>query len=479
MKIPRVNFFTIFILTLTFVFLALAGNFGILPNFLILAQEENLGNTCQLEKIETACQQLEPAQCRQLLEKCEAYYGQESARIEADINKTQKEKQTLQNKINTLKSKIKNLDYQISQSNIIVKDLGLQVEDTQSSIDKTSVEIGATEEKLSSVLRSIYEEDQATLVEMIISEDLSDFFDNIVGLEEISARNKELLQNIKNLKLYLENQKQSLDEEKEDLRGQITIQTLQKQESDKLKKDQEYFLKLTEAEYQKRLKEKNDVEKTAQEIRSRIFELIGIPEAPTFGEAYEIAKFASAQTGVRPALLLAVLTQESNIGKNVGQCFLTNSETGEGAGAKTGNKISRVMSPSRDIPVFLEITRELGRDPYNTLVSCPMSYGWGGAIGPAQFIPSTWKIYKNRISQVTGRLADPWNIKDAFLAAALYLSDYGAKNQNNTSELNAVLSYFAGPGWSKSRYSYVYQRDYGNPVMRIASQYEEDIKQLQ
>ena len=292
-------------------------------------------------------------------------------------------------------------------------------------------------------------------------------------MEEISARNKELLQNIKNLKLYLENQKQSLDEEQDDLKGQITIQTLQKQESDKLKKEQEYFLKLTEAEYQKQLKEKIDVEKTAQEIRSRIFELIGVPEAPTFGEAYEIAKFASAQTGVRPALLLAVLTQESNIGKNVGQCFLADPQTGDGTGAKTGNKISRVMSPARDVPVFLEITRELGRDPYNTLVSCPMSYGWGGAMGPAQFIPSTWKIYKDRISQVTGQSADPWNIKDAFLAAAFYLSDY-----DSTSELNAVLSYFAGPGWSKSRYSYVYKRDYGNPVMRIAAQYEEDIKQL-
>ncbi len=162
-------------------------------------------------------------------------------------------------------------------------------------------------------------------------------------------------------------------------------------------------------------------------------------------------------------LSIGSITQESNIGKNVGQCYLRNQNTGAGIVIKSERSISKVMSPKRDISPFLSITEELGRDPYYTAISCPMSYGWGGAMGPAQFIPSTWISYRSRISNVLGRPADPWSIKDAFLASGIYLSDYGAAKQTYDGEFNAALSYFAGPGWYKSSYKNVYKRDYGYP----------------
>ena len=258
----------------------------------------------------------------------------------------------------------------------------------------------------------------------------------------------------------------------------VKIQTLQREESARIKKTQEYYLGLTEKEYQKQKKEKEEVEKIAAEIRARIFELIGVPKAPTFGEAYEIAKYVERVTGVRPAFLLAVLTQESNIGKNVGQCYLKNPSTGEGVVISSGKKVSRVMKPmglpgrKGDVEDFLKITKELGRDPYNTPVSCPMSFGWGGAMGPAQFIPSTWMIYRDKLKEITGRPADPWNIKDAFLAAALYLADYGAAKKTYNAEWRAAMIYFSGS--TNPRYSF-----YGNSVMKIAAGYEADIKAIQ
>src|SRR4030042_2291654 len=231
---------------------------------------------------------------------------------------------------------------------------------------------------------------------MLVSGDsISSFFDNLVSLERLNFKSKELLQNIKLLKTNLENQKESLDGEKQDLENIVEIQTVQKQQNSQSRTEQEYYLELTEQEYQKYLAEKQEVDQKASEIRARIFELIGIPEAPTFGEALEIAKYVESITGIRPAFLLAVLTQESNIGKNVGQCYIKNTTTGSGVVISTGKSISNVMSPNRDVPAFLEITTALGRDPYYTPVSCPMSYGWGGAMGPAQFIPSTWKLYRD------------------------------------------------------------------------------------
>ena len=418
---------------------------------------------------------LTPSEEREALEEELRQLENQIAQYEKDIAATEQEKKTLENKISILKNTIKKLDLQIYQSNVVIEDLSLQIQDTEVSIDKTTLKIGEGKERLSAILREIYEEDQRSLIEILLSEGISDFFDNLVALEALNVKNQELLSNIKSLKSYLEEQKQSLDEEKSDLENQVVIQTLQRQENAQVKAEQDYLLQLTEAEYQKYLQEKSDVEKIAQDIRSRIFDLIGVPEAPTFGEAYEIAKFVSSQTGVRPALLLAVLTQESNIGKNVGQCFLTNTQTGDGVRATTGAKETKVMSPARDIPPFLTITQELNRDPSNTPVSCPLknSYGtpvgWGGAMGPSQFIPSTWVLYKDKLRDLTGHLPDPWNIKDAFLATGIYLKDLGAL----TNEFTAVMRYFSGYSWSK------WEEFYGRSVLAIAVQYEQDIKEIE
>jgi len=418
--------------------------------------------------------QTNPVEERQALEEELKKLEEQIVKYETDITKTQQEKKTLQNQIYILKTKIEKLNLQIQESNVMIKDVGLQIKDTESSIEKTSFKISSSREKLANILQSIYEEDQKSLLEILLSEaELSGFFENLMALETLNLKNQELLEDIKNLKSYLETQKQSLDEEKADVERLLKIQLLQKGESEKTKKDQEYFLRLTETQYQKYLKEKEETEKKAAEIRARIFELIGVPEAPTFGEALEIAKYVERITGVRPALLLAVMTQESNIGKNVGQCYLKNPATGDGV-TSDGKPVSKVMKPSRDVEPFLQITKELGRDPYNTPVSCPIPSvgGYGGAMGPAQFIPSTWMKYREGVKKITGKAADPWDIKDAFLAAALYLADYGATKQTSDAEWKAAMIYFSGSTNTKYRF-------YGDSVIKIASQYEEDIKVIE
>ena len=466
---------TIFILSL----------FLFLPK--VVFTSENLEQICKIDKIEESCEVISQEKCRELLEKCEKYYQEESEKIEKDLNKTEAEKKTLQSKISGLNSQIRNLNYQISQSNLIIKDLRFQIGDTESSIGNTSIKIEESKEKLANILQTIYQEGQKPVIEVLLSENnLSSFFDNLMSLEILNAKSKEFLQNIKILKFNLENQKVSLDTEKGELERIVEIQTSKVSASSQTKKEQEYYFGLTEQEYQKQLKEKEDVDQKASEIRARIFQLMSVSdsEAPTFGEAYEIVKYVESITGVRPAFLLAILTQESNLGKNVGQCYLKNSTTGAGIVIRTGTSLAKVMRPGPpysttvDVPPFLEITKSVGRDPFTTPVSCPMSYGWGGAMGPAQFMPTTWSGYKSRLEEILGRSADPWSIRDAFLASGLYLSDYGAANRTYNGEFNAALSYFAGPGWARSSYKKVYERDYGYPVMKITSRYESDIEKI-
>ena len=413
-----------------------------------------------------------PQEERQTLEKELNDLEEKIGQFDKDINKTEQEKKTLKNQISLIKNKIQKLDLQIQQSSLMIRDISFQVKDTEGSIEKTTDKIEDSKQKLASLLRLIYEEDQKSLIEVLLSEpDLSVFFNNLMNLESLNSKSQDILKNIKTFKSDLENQKEALDDEKTDLEKVNKIQILQKKESEETRKEKDQLLKLTEVQYQKIVKEKGEAEKRAREIRARIFDLIGVPKAPTFGEAYEIAKYVESITSVRPALLLAVMTQESNIGKNVGQCYLKNSSTGAGVVSYNSLAVAKVMNPKRDIPPFLNITAELGRDPFSTPVSCPMSYGWGGAMGPAQFIPSTWVLYKSEVKAISGK-ADPWDIRDAFLAAGLYLADYGAAKKNYNDEWRSAMIYFSGSTNSKYRF-------YGDSVMRIARGYEDDIEAIE
>lgn len=419
--------------------------------------------------------QLSPAQEREQLEQELQKLEEEINSIQGDITKTQQQKKALQDQVTVLQSKIRKLDQAISTGNKLVADLKDQIQDTRGSIEQTSLQIEAKKQELALILQQIAQQDRRSVAEIVLTGDtITDFFSNVAGLQALGARNKVLLGDLRNLNEYLETQKGKLESEKSQEENFVRIQILQKQESQNTKKQTEVVLSKTkgkESEYQKLLA---DRQKQAQEIKSRIFELIGVPEAPTFGEALAIANSVSAQTGVRPELLLAVLTQESSLGKNVGQCYMKNTQTGQGVRISNNATVNNIMKPSRDIQPFLQIAKDLGRDPFVTPVSCPIPSvgGYGGAMGPAQFIPSTWMIYKERLDVILGRPADPWQIKDAFLAAGLYLQTYGAAKQDYNSEWKAAMIYFSGS--TNVRY-----RFYGDSVMRIASQYTEDIKALQ
>jgi membrane-bound lytic murein transglycosylase B len=230
--------------------------------------------------------------------------------------------------------------------------------------------------------------------------------------------------------------------------------------------------KQQEKEYAKALAEK---QARAAKIRSALFNLRDT-SAIEFGDALAYANEASKSTGVRPALILAILTQESNLGKNVGGCYLRESPVGSGVSKKTGNILSNVMHPTRDVPVFISFMGDLSRDPYNTLVSCPQSIGYGGAMGPSQFIASTWKLFINRIRSITGRsVADPWNPQDAITATSLYLGDLGATGGSYSGERNAACKYYSGKICSRSTLA----TSYGNSVMRLAGTIQANIDILQ
>jgi len=413
---------------------------------------DDLGTQCAaVSESTTGCPDMSSTDCKNLLQQCADYYDQQSAQLAADLTKTSAQKNTLQNAIAALKTKISSLAAQINQSTVMVKDLNLQISDTQVSIDKTTADIQDSQNQIATILRAVNEEDQKPSFVILLEGDLSDFFSNLAYLDNLNSKVSDLLDNTKNLKSYLQGQQVKMSDNVDQLQKTIALQTLQKKQNKQNQQQQNQYLQLTEAQYQQQLKDKQDAEAKSAKIKSMLFQMVGVSKVPTFGEALDVAQAVSKLVSIRPAFLLAIISQESAIGKNVGQCVLTDPNTGAGKKVSSGAATIRVMKPTRDVQPFIQITTALGRDPYNTPVSCwipayvgGVPTGWGGAMGPAQFIASTWNLFVDRLRVLLGQTADPWGIKDSFTAAALYLSDLGASAQTSTKESAAASKYYGG-----------------------------------
>lgn len=429
------------------------------------------------EKIDSECDRMGKEECQKALEKCEKYFQEKSEEYQSEISTLKNKKQSLEKEISTLNSQISNLKYKINKNNIIIKDLGFQIDDTQKSIESTSVKIEEVREKLGITLQLRHEEDSKSVLEIFLEEkDISGFFDNIMALESLNLEIQSLLFDIKNLKNSLEGQKNLMVSEKTDLEHTQIIVGLQKEESESLKRQKNTLLEKTKGQeslYQQYL---NENEAKANEIRKKRFELAQISETEslTLEQAYILAKEVSKTTGIRPAFLLGLLKVESDIGNNVGQCNCS----GQAYCRYPEITWTQVM-PKKHWSDFEKITKELGMDPNKTPVSCAVSGGkvqWGGAMGPAQFMPGTWLGlgYKKRVEKTLGvSPANPWRVKDAFMAASLYLYDWGASSQKELNEISAARAYLCGTTKLTLICQIAGGASYASNVMKYASQFQD------
>lgn len=390
------------------------------------------------------------------------------AQYEKELGTVQSKKNTLANKLKTLKSQQAALKLKIQAINLRLKELERQLSLTRGKIKETTDKIYTLQDRLTLLVQNMHVLDRYSLIEMVMAANsFSDFYNQIYNYESLNQQLGILVSDLNDANQVLQGHKQDLDQQKQEQQNYMSIVSLQQAQLNSTIKDQNSLLAQTkgqEASYQEIIKA---TKKKAEEIRGRIYSLFGVTTQITFGEALQIANWVSSQTGVRVAFLLAILTQESNLGKNVGTC--------NRAGDPPSKSYQVVMKPSRDIQPFLQITKELGMNPDITPVSCPMrdkygkQLGWGGAMGPAQFIPSTWMGWRDKVAAITGKTANPWDIRDAFIASGLKLKAGGAGTQ--AGEWAAAMIYFSGSTNTAYRF-------YGDNVVAIAKQYQNDIDDI-
>ncbi len=382
---------------------------------------------------------------------------------EAKVASIKLQGKTLNSEISRLNANIGKIDLQIKAANLKLTELDQEIVQKKNEIGVTQGKISFNKDALAKAMRASYEQNDTRLIEVLLrNPNLSDFFGDMENLQAFQGKLSSAIDTITVLKGELVDAHETLVLKRTDAEALKAYQAAQKANVEGTKKEKNNLLALTKGNEKKYQEILTATKKTAAEIRSRVFQLLGGGEL-SFDQAYKLAKLAEGATGVRAALILAVLDRESALGQNVGKCKYNQ------VNPKTGKQ---AMSPTRDQPLFLEITTKLNIDPNSITVSCANADGaYGGAMGPAQFIPSTWKLYADKISSITGVTpANPWSNAHAVVATGLYLKDAGAVNNERT----AAAKYYCGSGWNR----FVCLNGYGSRVKEQADKFQEDIDLL-
>ncbi len=371
----------------------------------------------------------------------------------------QRERVSLERDVAILDARIEEAKLSIRARDLSIQKLTADIASKQKTIGVLSEKLDKEKDSLSQIIRKSNEMDSFSLPEIILSgQSFSEFFADVTPFTRLKEELRESFRQTTDTRTATEAAKIALEEQRAEETELRKIQTLQKQKLDEEEKKKQNILKASKGEESRYQKILAQTEQSATAIRAALFNLQGT-EAIPFDKAYQYAKEVESRLGVRAAFLLGIIAEESNLGKNVGK----------------GNWLTD-MHPTRDRPVFAEITRELGLDPDKMPVSKKPWYGWGGAMGPAQFIPSTWVLYKDRIATFSGHNPpSPWNAYDSFIAAGILLKDNGAGKGTRAAERLAALRYLAG--WKnagKAAYAF-----YGDEVMELADYYQQQINILE
>lgn len=405
------------------------------------------------------------------------------AELQRQIEEIQRQIAEYQQQIETNQSQAKTLEREISTLNAQIRQIELSIQSLERSIDSTNLQIGEAENQISDIntkmtnhkeaigqlLKIIYQNEKKSLTEILLAHDnLSDFFS---ALNDVKVNQENLqftIDNMKALKAELETHQESLEKSRAELEQARQLEALERSDLARVRQTQNNLLKNTrgeEARYQQLVQQS---QRNLEAIQNEITYLL--QNGLTADDAVSLATMAAIRAGIRPAFLLAELEQESALGANVGKCLIMDATSGKTKHVTNGHIYSKGIHPTRDLGLLISITQELGKDPYQTPVSC--GQGWGGAMGPAQFIPSTWMGYRDQVSQITGNSpANPWNFEDAFTAAALKLARDGASSKTPAGEIAASKRYYCGNAKSTASGCV----NYANSVQRRAARIEQNL----
>lgn len=382
---------------------------------------------------------------------------QEIEALNEKIEKLHKEREqtaaqtvAIDQQVEQLKRELKAAELELKKTEKTVQLVGEEVTQVIGAITDLKHQQQLKKEQLKALVRELYATEQVSFIHVWFSAgSLSQAVSFQLAYRELQRRVVASMAAMRTTEQELQDQHSTLSDRQQEL--QSLQQALFLQADDLAQKRHENEAALTEKKKQQKTIDAAllAAQQARSEIEQDLFTLRDAGIRLSFTEAKDMATYAGKLTGVRAALLLAVLKVESNVGNSIG----------------TGHYPDD-MHPAQH-EAFLRLTKKLNLDPQQASVSArPTGYGgWGGALGPGQFMPTTWEYLEPQVEKLMGKTPNPYELTDAFVATAIYLGERGATNP--ATEREAVGRYVAGPNW-------MYHPWYIDRVMAVAGEYEKE-----
>lgn len=408
-------------------------------------------------------------------------YAKESAELTKLLSQlnTQKSKTgVLQKDVNALVSQISKAQSKISTQISTISNLSKEIGKKEEAISSLESELDRERASMEQLIRRTNELDQKGAAYVLLSvESVTGFYQDLDDFLSIKSSLYTSLNHVKKIKSLTEDERKSLKDKQfqavdakkafENEKGKLAVSQKQAQGLLSSSKTAEQKQSALVAEQQKKV----------SAIQSKLFSFAGgATKAIPFKDAYAYALEAQKSTGVRAAFVLATLTQESNLGANVGTCNRAGDPPAKSYRVQMPGPADKAAGRSGrdDQTLFVKITTALGMNPETTPISCRIASvgGWGGGMGPSQFIPSTWISYAPKVAAALGKTtANPWIARDAIMASSMLHRANGAA----TSEREAACRYYSGRGCATSAAI----GSYGSSVVRLTLSIQNDIDYLE
>lgn len=379
----------------------------------------------------------------------------EIARLQEDIRAKRAQGDTLENEIAIFDAGISKNQLEIRETRLNIEQAEMEMEGSQNQIEEDRVKIEDNKKVLKEFIRTLYSYDNGSFLEVLMSrESISDFFNEVSAVKAVQGKILNAVIELKREREELAERTRELEDSRLVYADLIRMRYEQNTTLENLKAQKSEILEITNGEegrYQALVVQNR---RLLPSLRAELRDLQSLGSDIEFDDAISAAKYVGEVTGVRPAFLLGVLRVESGLGTNVG-----------------GGNYKTDMNPSQ-WEAFEAITAQLGYDPNVMPVSRkPSAYsGWGGAMGPAQMMPTTWLSFRDRVSELTKHdPPDPWSLTDSIAAMAIKLSQIGGVTEGNyDAEYEAAGRYLAGNNWRRFLF-------YPDKVMYYADLYAKEL----
>lgn len=373
--------------------------------------------------------------------------------IKEDIKDYEKKLQEAQQTLTNLQAQSYRNKSQINATQSLIQTLHSDILRREAELKNLSERMDLNKVMLAEYVRQMYyaNQDHPVISLAIFEGSLSDWakdFDNFAGLK---SKISNVLEEIEIAKGENEEAKALLADQKEE--KQDVLETQQAQQEQIAGNVQE--AQLTVAQIQQKI----------SKLRSTLSSFLG--KSFDMDDVVDAVKLAEKKTGVRKEFLFAMLDKETDLGRFTGGCTYSN---------------TRVKPADKE--VFKDICEELGYDYKKKKISCAGSGGYGGAMGVAQFMPTTWRSsscysggYGSKIASITGNdPADPWDLEDGVIGMALKLKCAGADKKSK--ERSAAMIYYCGSDHPKETYPgrIASCNNYANTVISWSKGYDEYFK---